>query len=158
MAFPSWPKDQVGASNYITPQKVVKAVQLVKTGQIYELEHIYVLDSRYEVTLADVRGALARQNVREDSIEPGDAILFNYGWAVNWNNPAKYNDSRFGVGENNGSPGIGIEVARSVPQRKASMVGADSCCVQVSPALQPNAAQACDVALGCGTQRHSGGR
>jgi len=248
---PHGPKDQVGASNYITPQKVVKAVQLVKTGQIYELGHIYegsmpqygsrpyyisvvpapgqprqdgqgsvhedyfngfigqmgtqfdalghmgravkmadgslkyvyyngfteeeltgtsrglgglealgvehvkpiitrgilvdiagykgvpVLDSRYEVTLADVRGALARQNVREDSIEPGDAILFNYGWAVNWTTPAKYNDSRFGVGENNGSPGIGIEVARWVTQRKASMVGADSCCVQVSPALQP---------------------
>ena len=55
---------------------------------------VAVLDSRYEVTLADARGALARQGVREDSIEPGDAILFNYGWAVHWNNPQKYNDAR----------------------------------------------------------------
>ena len=46
-----------------------------------------VLDSRYEVTLADVRGALAKQGVSENSIEPGDAILFNYGWAANWGNP-----------------------------------------------------------------------
>jgi len=96
-----------------------------------------VLDSRYEVTLADVRGALAKEGVREDSIEAGDAILLNYGWAVNWNNPQKYNDSRFFVGENQGSPGIGIEVARWLTSRRVSMVGADSCCVQVQPALKP---------------------
>lgn len=98
---------------------------------------VAVLDSRYEVTLADVQGALARENIREESIEPADAILFNYGWAVNWTNPSKYNDSRFGVGENKGSPGIGIEVAKWLTQRKVSMAGADSCCVQVQPALKP---------------------
>ena len=254
---PWWPsphgaKDQAGAGNYITPDKVLKALRIPKTGQTYELGHIYegsmpqygdrpyyltvqpaarpqkegegsvhtdyfnghlgqmgtqfdslghmgavvrmadgslrtayyngfteeeltggnrglgglealgvehvkpiitrgilidvagykgvpVLDSRYEVTLADVRGALAKQGVREDSIEAGDAILFNYGWAVNWTNPQKYNDSRFFVGENQGSPGIGIEVARWLTSRKVSMVGADSCCVQVQPALKPGA-------------------
>ena len=96
-----------------------------------------VLDSRYEVTLADVRGALAKQGVREDSIEPGDAILFNYGWAVHWGNPAKYNDARFFVGENQGSPGIGVEVARWAVEKKASMVGADSCCVTIQPPTRP---------------------
>jgi kynurenine formamidase len=252
---PWWPsphgaQDQAGASNYITPDKVLKALRIPKTGQTYELGHIYeasmpqygdrpyyltvqpaprpqkegvgaahgdyfngylgqmgtqfdalghmgevvrmadgslrtvyyngfteeeltggnrglgglealgvehvkpiitrgilidvagykgvpVLDSRYEVTLADVRGALAREGIREDSIEAGDAILFNYGWAVNWNNPQKYNDSRFFVGENQGSPGIGIEVARWLTFKRVSMVGADSCCVQVQPALKP---------------------
>lgn len=252
---PWWPSphganDQAGATNYITPEKVLKAVKLVKTGQMYELGHVYeasmpqygnrpyylnvtpaprpqkegaglahqdyftgflgqmgtqfdalghqgqtvkmadgslqfafyngfteeeltgatggagglqalgvehvkpiitrgilvdiagykgvpVLGSRYEVTLADVRGALTRQNIREDSIEPGDAILFNYGWAVNWNNPSKYNDSRFFVGDNNGSPGIGGEVARWLTGRKVAMVGADSCCVQAQPAVTP---------------------
>jgi kynurenine formamidase len=254
---PWWPstygaKDQAGASNLITPEKIMKALRIPKTGQTYELGHIYeasmpqygnrpyylnvqpaplpqkegegfahgdyfngylgqmgtqfdalghqgealkmadgsvkmlfyngfteqeltggnrglgglealgvehvkpiitrgilvdiagyknvpVLDSRYEVTVADVRGALAKQGVREDSIEPGDAILFNYGWAVNWNNPAKYNDSRFFVGENQGSPGIGIEVARWLISKNVSMAGADSCCVQVQPGLTPNA-------------------
>ncbi len=96
-----------------------------------------VLDSRYEVTLADVRGALARQGVREDSFEPGDAVLFNYGWAVYWNNPAKYNDARFFVGENQGSPGIGVEVARWAVDKKLSMVGADSCCVTIQPPTRP---------------------
>ena len=248
---PHGPKDQAGASNFITPQKVLKALQIPKTGQMYELGHIYeasmpqygnrpyylntvpgaparsltegggghsdyfngyigqmgtqfdalghmsenvkmadgsfkavfyngfteeeltgrnrglgglealgvenvkpivtrgilinvagykgvpTLDSRYEVSMADVRGALARQKMTEASIEQGDAVLFNYGWAVNWTNPAKYNDSRFGVGENRGSPGIGIEVAKWLTSKKVSMVGADSCCVQVSPALRP---------------------
>jgi len=95
------------------------------------------LDSRYEVTLADVRGALAGQGVREDSIEPGDAILFNYGWAVYWSNPQKYNDARFFVGENQGSPGIGVEVARWAVGKKASLVGADSCCVTIQPPARP---------------------
>lgn len=95
------------------------------------------LDSRYEVTLADVRGALTKQGVREDSIEAGDAILFNYGWAIHWSNPAKYNDARFFVGENQGSPGIGVEVARWAVEKKASMVGADSCCVTIQPPTRP---------------------
>ena len=98
---------------------------------------VTVLDSRYEVTLADVRGALGKQALREDSIEPGDAILFNYGWAVHWNNPQRYNDSRFFVGDNQGSPGIGVEVARWAVEKKASMVGADSCCVTIQPPTRP---------------------
>ena len=96
-----------------------------------------VLDSRYEVTLSDVRGALAKQGMREETIEPGDAILFNYGWAMYWNNAQKYNDARFFVGENQGSPGIGVEVARWAVEKKASMVGADSCCVTIQPPTRP---------------------
>ena len=252
---PWWPsphgaKDQAGNTNYITPEKIVKALRIPKTGQTYELGRIYeptmpqygnrpfylithlaaapqkegqgfaqqeyftgyigqmgtqydgfghqgrvvrmadgtlknvyyngftqedltgrnrgqgglealgveqvkpiitrgilidvagfkgvpVLDSRYEVTMADVRGALAKQGIREDSIEAGDAILFNYGWAMHWENPAKYNDSRFFVGENQGSPGIGVEVSRWAVEKKASMVGADSCCVTIQPPVKP---------------------
>ena len=35
------------------------------------------LPSGYEVTLADVRGALARQGIQESELKPGDALLFN---------------------------------------------------------------------------------
>ena len=98
---------------------------------------VATLDSRYEVTMADVRGALAKQGINENSIEPGDAILFNYGWAVHWGNGQKYNDSRFFVGENQGSPGIGVEVARWAVEKKVSMVGADSCCVTIQPPTRP---------------------
>ena len=91
------------------------------------------LGPRYEVTMADVRGALERQGMSEDTVDQGDAVLFNYGWSVHWANPSRYNDSRFGVGENEGSPGIGSEVARWLASRKVSIVGADSCCVQIMP-------------------------
>ena len=247
---PHGPNDQAGNSNYITPEKILKAMRIPKTGQTYELGRIYeqempqygyrpyfltvipaaeaakegtgvaqqdyftgfigqmgtqydafghqgktvrmadgslknvyyngfsqddltgknrgvgglealgvehvkpivtrgilidiagykgvpVLESRYEVTLADVRGALAKQGMNERTIEPGDAILFNYGWAMYWNNPQKYNDARFFVGENQGSPGIGVEVARWAVDKKASMVGADSCCVTIQPPTRP---------------------
>ena len=89
------------------------------------------LPAAYEVTMADVRGALARQGLSETSIEQGDAVLFNYGWAVNWTNPSKYNDSFIGTGENQGSPGIGAEVANWLIERKVALVGGDSCCVEV---------------------------
>jgi kynurenine formamidase len=96
-----------------------------------------VLDSRYEVTLEDVRGALARQGIAEASVSPGDAILFNYGWAVHWTDPSRYNDGRVGNGENNGSPGLGGQVARWLTARKVSVAGADTCCVQASPPVTP---------------------
>jgi kynurenine formamidase len=44
---PWWPhpiwgaNDQAGGSNWITPEKILKALALVKTGKVYELGHIY---------------------------------------------------------------------------------------------------------------------
>ena len=91
------------------------------------------LPAGYEVTMDDVRGALARQDMAEDSVGQGDAVLFNYGWAANWTNPSKYNDSYVGTGENEGSPGIYTEVTRWLIDRRVALVGADSCCVEVRP-------------------------
>lgn len=99
---------------------------------------VETLAAGYEVTLADVRGALARQGMSETMIEPGDAVLLNYGWSVNWGNPSKYNDSFIGRGENEGSPGIGGEVAGWLVERKVALVGADSCCVEVRPRPDPD--------------------
>jgi kynurenine formamidase len=96
-------------------------------------KNVASLPAGYEVTLADVRAALARQGMSEADVSRGDAVLFNYGWAVNWGNPSKYNDSYVGQGENEGSPGIYAEVARWLIAQDISLVGADSCCVEVRP-------------------------
>jgi kynurenine formamidase len=46
-AEPWWPSplwgadDQAGGSNWITPAKVLEAVGLIETGQVYELGHVY---------------------------------------------------------------------------------------------------------------------
>lgn len=88
------------------------------------LKGVPILPPTYEVTLADVRGALARQGMAESDIQPGDAIFFHYGWAAHWKNPKVYGASQ---------PGIGLEVARWVVGRKASMVGSDSPGLEVTP-------------------------
>jgi kynurenine formamidase len=83
------------------------------------------LDGGYEVTLADVRAALTRQGIAESSIAPGDAVLFRYGWAQLWRSPAEYNASKL--------PGIGLEVARWLVERKVTVTGGDTSANEVSP-------------------------
>jgi hypothetical protein len=226
---PIWgPDDQAGGSNWITPEKVLEAVRLVKTGKVYELGNVYergmpmigqrtfamfipafptygpigntgivfndeflcaeigqvgtqfdglghvgkrltmadgtttdvfyngvptaemrapygltklgveqvkpiitrgilidvagfkgvdTLPSGYEVTLADVRGALARQGIQESELKPGEALLFNFGWWRLWPDAARSNAQ---------GPGVGREVAAWIVERKASMVGSDA--------------------------------
>jgi kynurenine formamidase len=86
------------------------------------------LPNRYEVTVEDVRGALEREGLKESDIHPGDALLFRYGWARYWTNPARYG---------NEPPGIGLEVAKWVVERKASMVGSDQAGTEVEPSSNP---------------------
>ena len=211
---PEWgPEDQAGASNRITPEKILEAVSLVKTGKVYELGYMYengmpllgnrtyamvmpgmpaggpfgdqnlvyndeflcteigqvgtqfdgpghigkrmtmadestvdvyyngftsveiesayglrelgvenvkpfitrgilidvagykgveTLPNGYVVTLADVRGALARQGLGDKDIRVGDALLFNFGWWRLWPDAERLFDNW---------PGIGKEVA-----------------------------------------------
>ena len=88
-------------------------------------KNVQRLDGGYEVTLADVRGALQRQGIAESSIMPGDAVLFRYGWAQLWSKPLEYNAGQL--------PGIGIEVARWLAERKVTATGGDTSTNEVSP-------------------------
>ncbi len=226
---PIWgPNDQAGASNWITPAKILEAVSLVKTGKVYELGHVYergmpllgqrsfamfiapgtasgvdqlifndefvsaeigqvgtqfdglghvgkritmadgttadvfyngvtapemlsrygllqlgiekikpyitrgilidvagykgleILPNEYEVTLSDVRGALAKQGLVESQITPGDALFLNFGWSRLWKDPQRMiaNWAR--------RPGIGPDVVDWVVSRRVSMIGSDA--------------------------------
>ena len=48
---------------------------------------VNTLPEGYQITVADVKNALAKQGMKESDIEPGDALLFNLGWWRIW--PAK---------------------------------------------------------------------
>jgi kynurenine formamidase len=88
------------------------------------------LENGYEVTVADVRGALQWEGIAESSLKPGDAIFFRYGLAKFWNDR---------TGASGGPrPGIGADVARWVVDHKASMVGSDQSALEVAkaPAIQ----------------------
>ena len=82
-----------------------------------------MMEAGEEISLADVRAALQRQNMSEDSIKPGDGIFFNTGWGQLW----MKNNDRFNAGE----PGIGLEVARWVIEKDLCLTGADTWAVEV---------------------------
>ena len=59
----------------------VENVKPILTRGIYldlaAFKGVATLPGNYEVTVADIRGALAKQGLKESDIEPGDALLFN---------------------------------------------------------------------------------
>jgi kynurenine formamidase len=118
---------EMNASNGLRQLGVEHVKPIITRGVLIDLpgyKRVERLDRGYEVTLADVRGALARQRIAEESITPGDAVLFRYGWAQLWNTPAEYGGS---------TPGIGVDVARWLVERKVTATGADTSGTEVSP-------------------------
>lgn len=122
-------RDEVNGSAYgLQALGIENVPPIITRGILIDIaayKRVPVLGNEYEVTMVDVRGALALQGMQEDTIEPGDAILFNYGWANNWENRDIYNDKS--------SPGIGVEVGLWIAERKACLAGADSPALEVLP-------------------------
>ena len=89
------------------------------------LKSVPTLPAGYEVTVADVRAALEREGIAESSIAPGDAIFFNYGTSLGWTDASKRVP---------GAPsGIGMEVARWIVAKQATMVGSDAGGTEAAP-------------------------
>ncbi len=86
------------------------------------------LDHSYEVTVADIRGALERQGMAESGISEGDALFFRYGWSKLWNDHDEYNTN---------PPGIGMEASAWIIEQKPSMIGSDQWCSEVIPNPDP---------------------
>jgi kynurenine formamidase len=82
------------------------------------LKKLPTVQDGLELTLAEVRAALAQQGIPESWIEPGDAILFNFGWWRNWPNTWVMNESR--------RPKIHKEVVQWLIDLKPGMVGSDA--------------------------------
>ncbi|BBK32864.1 kynurenine formamidase [Stella humosa] len=91
-----------------------------------------MMDAGQEITMADVRAALALQQMSENDIGEGAAVCFNTGWGSLW----MKNNDRY----NAGCPGIGFEVARWLISRNVTLVGADTWPVEVIPNPDKNLA------------------
>lgn len=90
------------------------------------------LQASYEITAADLRGALQQQGLE---IRAGDAVLIHTGWGSLWmKDNARYVQS---------CPGIGIDGAQFLVDEEITLAGADNWGVEVSP--NPNAALAAPV-------------
>ena len=84
------------------------------------------LGASYEVTAADLRGALKREGIE---IRAGDVVLIHTGWGSLWmKDNAKYGAS---------CPGIGVAAAQFLADEEIVVAGADNWSVEVNP--NPNA-------------------
>jgi kynurenine formamidase len=111
-----------------------KLKPLFTRGHLVDIQAVKgrMLDAGEEISVADVRAALQRQNMQESDIKPGDAIFFNTGWGSLW----MKNNDRF----NSGEPGIGMEVARWVIEKDLCLTAADTWAVEVVPNPDKNLA------------------
>jgi kynurenine formamidase len=76
----------------------------------------------YEITVADLKGALQKQNVQ---IRSGDVVLIHTGWSSLW----MKDNTKFGATE----PGIGVAAAQFLVDAEVVVVGADTWGVEVMP-------------------------
>jgi kynurenine formamidase len=80
------------------------------------------LGPSYEITAADLQGALKRQNLQ---IRPGDVVLVHTGWGSLWmKDNSKYIQT---------CPGIGVAAAQFLADAEVTVVGSDNWSVEVSP-------------------------
>jgi kynurenine formamidase len=90
------------------------------------LKGVALLEGGYEITLADLRGALERQRTE---IRPGDVVLVHTGWGSLW----LTDNAKFGAS----APGIGLDAAQYLVEREVVLVGSDTWSMEVVP--NPNA-------------------
>ena len=117
--------DEISTRNGFTKLGVDKVGFLMTRGIVIDVaafKGVPVLPSNHEITVADLEGALKRQNMK---IEPGDAVLIHTGWSSLWGK-----DNMRYVGA---SPGIGVAAAQWLVKQNPMLVGADNPSVEISP-------------------------
>jgi kynurenine formamidase len=90
---------------------------------------VEMLGDTYEITAADLEGALQRQGL---TLQPGDAVLINTGWG-----------KLFGVDNARSvksNPGIGIQAAEWLIAKDPILIGSDDWAVEVVPNPNPQLA------------------
>ena len=83
---------------------------------------VAMLGDTYEITVADLEGAMKRQNT---TINAGDAVIVHTGWGTLWGKDnARYS---------RGNPGLGIPAAQFLIAKDPMLLGADTAPVEVNP-------------------------
>jgi kynurenine formamidase len=83
---------------------------------------VEMLGDNYEITVADLEGALNKQNM---TLQPGDAVIINTGWGKLYGKDnARYVKS---------CPGIGVQAALWLAGKDPLLLGSDNWPVEVAP-------------------------
>jgi kynurenine formamidase len=85
------------------------------------------LAGNYEITPADLKGALQKEGV---GIKSGDVVLIHTGWGSLW----MKDNAKFGATE----PGIGIAAGQMLVDAEVVVVGADTWGVEIMPNPDPS--------------------
>jgi kynurenine formamidase len=98
---------------------------IVTRGVLIDVAKFKAVDQlppTYEITVADLKGALQKQNVQ---IRSGDVVLIHTGWSSLW----VKDNAKYGASE----PGIGLAAAQFLVDAEVVVVGADTWGVEVMP-------------------------
>jgi kynurenine formamidase len=131
-------KNEMRYYNGVTGQELGDAYGLKKLGvenvkpfftrgHLFDVEAVKgaPMDVGQEITVADLRSALQKQNMQEADVKEGDAVFFNTGFGKLW----MKNNDKF----NSGEPGIGMEVAKWCIDKGVCLTGADQWATEVVP-------------------------
>jgi kynurenine formamidase len=117
--------DEIATRNGFTKLGIEKIGTLFTRGVLIDvaaLKGAQALPAGYEITAADLQGALQRQGV---SLQAGDAVLIHTGYGKLWNVD--------NVTYNKDTPGIGAAAAEWLAKQDVMLIGADTFAVEAAP-------------------------
>jgi kynurenine formamidase len=117
--------DEISARTGFTKLGVEKAGMFFARGVLLDVaayKGVDMLGDTYEITVADLEGTMAKQNVK---INAGDAIIINTGWGRLYGK----DNARFVKS----TPGVGTAAAEWLVRQDPLLVGSDNWPVEVAP-------------------------
>ncbi len=118
---------EIGGDHGFSKLGVENVPPIFTPGVLLDLRGLHGrrLERGEEISLADLRAALARQGLSEDDLRPGDALFYHTGWGELW----KTDNQAF----NAGTPGLSPEAGDWVVEKKLVLVGTDNWGVEAIP-------------------------
>jgi kynurenine formamidase len=119
----------IATSAGFTKLGVEKVGALITRGVLIDVagyKGVDILGDTYEITVADVEGALKKENL---TLQPGDAVIIHTGWGKLWDK----DNVRYGKS----NPGIGLKAAEWLIATDPMLLGSDVPPVEVRPNPDP---------------------
>src|SRR5713226_6617843 len=117
--------DEISTRSGFTKLGVQNTGAFITRGVLIDVagfKGVEMLGDNYEITVADLEGALKKQNL---TLQPGDAVIINTGWGKLWaKDNARYVKS---------CPGIGVKADEWLVAKDPMLIGSDNWPVEVAP-------------------------
>ena len=121
--------DQIATRTGFTKLGIHNVGALITRGVLIDvagLKGVEMLGDTYEITVADLEGALKKQNM---TLQPGDAVIIHTGWGKLFGKDnARYMKS---------NPGIGVKAGEWLIAKDPMLLGSDNTPVEVAPPADP---------------------